>query len=441
MGKALVGRARSSLSMSGGPPDSGYKGVLHWVPAGTTVAQILDYYSNTSADWPFSIYQLTAPNRTTAMTYASLSRAVFLIASLIAQVVTGGGLHVVDQKGRVVNNNKAKRAIDALLHTPDGETPAYQWVEDTVIDLLLDGNYVVHADQMMNSWRLYRCVVWDATTLRAPTSKALTYEVHTIMHPEKMQMVNYRNILHGRWGRAARYGYSRSGRESFATAPVIALRPTLEIGLWGDQWIREFYKSGLTGGNKSKIGVGFEGALTADQTEQIAKFVDSWTRSGNKPLVLGGRPNFFQFKESPQDADSHKLREQQMIETLMYYGMPKEVAGLGTTDWNHAEKVLTIMWRLGVRQHLDRFFAPFNARMLDPGHRLNIDDLDLLRGDTEAQAKMITALGGDAQRRTVGTLDERRRVAGLPIGIEPEDERSGARTGRDVDNEQDKNGT
>ena len=72
----------------------------HLVPANTTWSQILDYASGSGQDWPFDFYSVGLPiNRNTAVSYATLNRCVTLISGMVASLVTGGNLGIVDPMG------------------------------------------------------------------------------------------------------------------------------------------------------------------------------------------------------------------------------------------------------------------------------------------------------------------------------------------------------
>ena len=394
-----------------------------YVPAGITFSQLLDYVSGTGDYGVTSLYSITTPTRETAMTYAAVFRCVTLVAGCIAQLVTGGGLRVVDQDGRTVRNNKAKHAVNALTHLPDGELPAYQWVEDVAMDYLLDGNYVVVAQHSSSMVRLQRCVPWQATAVRGHRSNQLMYEAHPVMRPETKLFVLSDNVCHGRWGLSHRHGYSKSGREMFAAAPVILMRAPLKIGLQADQYISDFFVSGMTGGARSNVAIGFENMLRPEQQEEIRDAVKA-ALVLNRPFVFGGKPTYTQLKDTPQDAEAEKLREFQVREAGRIWGVPAPLLGEQVTQWGAGiEQLAKLYFRFGNNQHLARFFAPLEARLLDPGHRFDVDDLTFLRGDYEAIAQLITALQGDEQRPPVAFVEEMRRLVGLSIDRIPPDER------------------
>ena len=403
------------------------------VPAGVTISQILDYTTNSGgASWPWGIYSFDVPTRETAVTYSGMASVVSLIAGVIAVLVTGGRLSVVDQEGKTVRSNKARRLIAALTSKPDGELPAFQWVQDVVMDQLLDGNSIVWIDRGYSGLRLVRCVPWAATTVRGLATRQLAYDVHPVHLPGESMMVSAMDIAHGRIGGLThRRGYSHTGREGFAMPPVTALRPALRIGLASDAWIGNFFSGDLRGGNKARLAVGLDvPRLTPEQQAEITEYISQYAKSGNKPLVLPNKASFTQLKDTPQDEQSEKLRARQVMDVARYYHIPAPLVGEQVTEWGEGiMSLVKIGYDYGFNLHLQAFLAPYNAQCLDPGQRVHVDAWDLMRGDADSQKKLVEAMGGDAQRRRVGFVEEQRRVLGLPTETIPEDDRPAPKPG------------
>lgn len=404
------------------------------IPSDVTIGQILDYTAGGDT-WPLDFYTLATPTRDTAITYATFHRCVHLIACIIAILVTGGGLSVVDQQGNRVYprkkgstapvNRRAKWAVDALIHDPDGELPALQWVEDTALDYLIDGNYLVWSRRRASAdgLQLDRCIPTQAQIHRGRDTGTPMYELHPIRDPGHTEFVSDRNVCHGRWGLTGRAGLSRNGRERWARPPLIALRPALKIGLQADQWIASYFATGLKGGAKAKVAVGFDGPLNDDEQRQIAEYIKSSVRS-NLPLALGKNASYTQLKEGPQDADAEKLREFQVRECSRVFGVPPPLAGENVTQWGEGIATLArLFWQYGGEHHISRFMAPFESRLLEPGHRFRYDLMRLLMGDWEAMAKVVMAAGGDMQRRRIGHIEEMRHMFGLTVDDPPPDDR------------------
>ena len=85
------------------------------------------------------------------------------------------------------------------------------------------------------------------------------------------------------------------------------------------------------------------------------------------------------------------------------------------TQWGKGiEQLAKLFYRFGGRAHLERFLAPIQLRLLSKGNRFHVDTSDLLRGDSDSIQKMTAAMAGNAQTRPTASMDELRRVQGLP---------------------------
>ena len=116
----------------------------HLVPANTTWSQILDYASGSGESWPLDFYEVGLPiSRNTAVSYATLNRCVTLISGMVAPLVTGGNLGIVDSDGRRRRGVREDRLLEVFATSFDrGITPSHSFVEDSMADYLLDGNFL-----------------------------------------------------------------------------------------------------------------------------------------------------------------------------------------------------------------------------------------------------------------------------------------------------------
>ena len=386
-------------------------------PAGATVGQILDYVGGTGDMWPLDFYRLGLPiNRDAAVSYATLNRCVTLISGAVAQLVAGGNLQVVDSEGRRRRSRRADRVVEVLSTSPDGGvTPAYSFIEDAAADYCLDGNALIvpsmSGDGMLG--RLRRMSAWDADLAYSADGEGM-YRLAPADGPYFTEHAAARDVIHVRWPRLLRHGRARSAREGFALAPVVALRPALDIGIQGDRYIREWFARG----SKSKMHFDLgrqtgERPLTGDQRRQIRDWIVGQARSG-RPIITQDVTSS-SVDDTPQDDQAGKLREFQVAEVARVFGVPAPLLGEQVTEWGAGiEQLAKLFYRFGARQHLERFLAPFATRLLRNGDRFRIDTTDLLRGDADAINKTIMALQGDAQRGPVATREELRHVAGLP---------------------------
>ena len=407
---------------SAGDDYGGYGGPL--VPAGTTIGQILDYVGGSGETWPLDFYGFGAGiSRNSAVTYAPLYRTVTLIAHVVSGLITEGTLSVVDQDGRRRTGRRVDRVMEALTWSPDGgDTPASQVIADAMCDYLLDGNalMVPSFDSQGYVTGMRRMLPWDSDIeygknggkmyRLSPVEKrggAVT-EYHAAM-----------DVLHARWPLVLRYGRSRSTREGFAIAPVVALRPALSIGLHGDRYIQRWFQRGAQG--KLHVDHEIPDGTARPTPEQLAELRDWVHRSvgSQKPLVTVGAKSAM-ISDTPQDREAGKLREHQAQEVAAAYGVPAPLIGVLVTEWGTGLQQLSRQfYKWCISQHVSAFLAPFRLRLLAKGDRFLVDPTDLLRGDPDEIAKLITAIQGDSQRAPVATRTELRRIAGLttdPIG-------------------------
>ena len=387
------------------------------VPAGTTWSQILDYVEGTGAEWPLDLYQpglSGGVHRNSAISFATLNRAVTLISSMIAQLVTGGNLTVVDRDGYRVKTRRAEQVIDILSTSMDGGiTPSYSHVEDGAVDYLLDGNALylpTVADGMLT--KITRMLSWDST-LTYGEQGSLMYRLTPTDGTLTNEYAAALDVIHIRWPRLLRYGRSQSTREGFALSPVVALRPALEIGLRGDNYIRDWF----TRGARSKLHVDYKTPdgeqfppeeMRTDLRAAVSQFTN--TRS---PLVTFDATTS-KIEDTPQDTEAAALRDFQVMEIARVYGIPAPLIGVNVTQWGKGiEQLAKLFYRFGGRAHLERFLAPIQLRLLSKGNRFHVDTTDLLRGDSDSIQKMLMSVSGDAQRDPITSIQERRKIAGL----------------------------
>ena len=399
----------------------GYGGPL--VPAGTTIGQILDYVGGSGDNWPLDFYSFgLGVSRNSAVTYASLFRTVTLVAGVVAQLIAGGNLSVVDPDGRRRTGRRVDRVLEMLTWSPDGgDTPASALIEDAMCDYLLDGNALLipMLDTQGYPSGMRRMLPWDSDITIGKNGGRMYRVTPVDSQGSVTEYFASRDVLHVRWPRVLRYGRSRSTREGFAIAPVVAMRPALSIGLHGDRYIQRWFQRGAQG----KLHVDHaipEGMprLTPDQLAELRDWVHQSVGS-QKPLVTAGASSTM-ISDTPQDREAGNLRVHQAQEVAAAYGVPPPLVGMMVTEWGQGiAELARLFYRFGAKQHAERFLAPFQVRLLRPGDRFHLDLTDLLRGNPEEIAKLLMSMQGDAQRTPVATLTELRRIGGLttdPIG-------------------------
>jgi len=396
---------------------SGSDGGGIFVPADTTWSQILDYAAGDGGDWAFDFFRPGFPtSRDSAVRYATLHRCVTLIAGTIAQLVTRGAMQVVDRAtGRRATGARARRALELLVESPDGVTPALQFVEDAMADYCLDGNALIVVHQPPTGGlaaRLERMRPWGAES-RPARDGTDVYRL-TPIRGLGTEHVAARDLAHVRWPRLQRCGVRGGGRDAFAQAPVVALRPALDIGLQGDQYIREWF----TRGARSRLHVDFpppDGAqpLTPTQRRELVGWVQRYSRTRQPLVTFGGQSS--RIDDTPADSEAERLRAFQVRDVSRVFGVPAPLLNEMVTEWGKGiAELAKLFYRFGARHHLDRLLAACELRLLDRGQRFAVDDTDLLRGDADQVQKLLMALQGDAQRPAVADRGELRHIAGLP---------------------------
>ena len=174
-------------------------------------------------------------NRNNAISYAALNRCVTLIGSILSQLICNGMLKVIDANGNRVNNRRTQQVLYVLADSFDYRgSPATQFIEDGSADYCLDGNALfvpaMDSDGVIRSCRRMR--PWDAygTWKDGEMYYGVTDADDDISGQYTVEYIHRMDMMHVRWPRLVRYGHSRTSRQGFSVAPVVALRPALHIG-------------------------------------------------------------------------------------------------------------------------------------------------------------------------------------------------------------------
>lgn len=400
-------------------------------PRDATVAQILDYVSG---GYSFNIEGLPV-TRNTAVRYITLHRCVSLIAGAISQLVCGGSMKILDQDGKEVKTKYAGSVREILTYSHDGGiNPSLQFIEDMVADYALDGNSLVDPsfDSRGMLTRLRRMRPWDSQ-LVVSRNGAMVYRTSPADGNYATEYISARRLIHARWPRLLRYGQNVSSRDGFSLAPVQALGLTLEIGLGGDTYVKNWFRMGP----KSNLHFDLQpiegvGRTLPEQEKEIKKRIIESTMK-REPVVTYNTKSS-KIEDHPQSAEAAALREFTVQETARFYGVPLPLLSVSIRTWGAAvnEQIGKLGYRWGVKQHLDRILAPLQLRLLRPGQRFVVDPTELVKGDAEGIKDLIMALQGDAQRAPIATREELRYIAGLPrepMGEFPEQPRGMAGQG------------
>ena len=384
------------------------------VPSDQTIGQILDVVSGGAYPYlnSFSIGSF-GDMRNASMNFPAYLRVITLLSGVMSELITNGSLRIYDKEGNLVKTQKARKILNLFEHTPDGETPAQTWVEDWCVDYLVDGNALCEVNKVSNRIvGLNRLSVWDANTVEG-TNGNITYRVRKIGHTLTNEFVDVAsmNVMHSRWPRVLRYSASSTAnRWNFAAPPVRLMRPSLEIGLAGDQYIKEWFE----GNNKSSIGISLKDKLSVKMLPDILDAIADATKKGS-PMLVPAEATFTNLNNNAANKDQDALREFQVSDVARVYGVPGPILGQQVTQWGQGiEQLAKLFWKVCIRQHLIRMLEPAKFRLLEPGQKFAVDPTDLLRGDITSISSLITATRRDAQTDQIATIGEQRKWLGLP---------------------------
>lgn len=234
----LPGRSVGVITLNLGPSESAPSAPSgDLVPAAATWSQILDYAAGTGDDWPFDLYSAGVGGA--VVRYAALFRVLTLISGTIAQLVCApGSLRVMDRDGRRVRSD---RVIDLLTVSPDGgDTPSSHLVEDAVSDYLVRGtSYLLARRGIAGVNRLERMLSGDRSVYHGREGGAM---LRLRRLDGTTEAVARRDVAVVRWPRLI------ATDRIEGASPLTALRPALDIGIQGDRYIREWFRSGAKAG-------------------------------------------------------------------------------------------------------------------------------------------------------------------------------------------------
>ena len=392
------------------------------VPSDVTISQVLDAISGGAYADILSNYSIGLRDiRNASMSFPTYFRVITLLSGVMSELMTNGSLSIVDRDGNKVDSENATRVLNFFEHSPDGYTPAQTWFEDLCIDYLVEGNSLCHIVRGVRNrvMSFERLSVWDANTIQA-TDGSIVYRARFVGHSltNEYKDVAGMNVLHARWPRTLRHSASSSeNRWNFAPPPVRLMRKALEIGLAGDQYIKEWFD----GTNKSSIGISLKDRQAIKSLPAISNSITNASKN-RKPLIIPTDATFTNLNNNAADTNQDQLREFQVSDVARVYGIPGPIMNQQVTQWGQGiEQLAKLFWKTCIRQHLMRILTPAQFHLLKPGQRFEIDPTDLLRGDITSISALITATRRDAQTDQIATVTEQRKWLGLPKNPEGEE--------------------
>lgn len=351
-------------------------------------------------------------DREQALAVGALFRSVTLISSIVAEVVSRT-VQVVDLDERKVPN-QPKHLIEMLRRSPDGQLAAYQFLEDLVMDLLLEGNALVVVERGANSrpMRLRRMAA-DTAFCQKKKGALLYYGELAGTYPGEVNQEwhDSRNVVHARWadltGRETLRG--SGDRAGFVSSPLKPLAHDLKVSREIVKWIAKFYDTRGGSIKSDKAIIYPELVQDPDEQEKIVAAGRQYAESGRTMFLFGG-PKITPLQATPQDAETAALRIQEIQNIGMAFGIPAPLLGINVTQWGSGIAELTrLFWKFSGRQVMNRLMQPMSLKLLPAGREFGISELSLLRGDNEAVTALINATRGTKAAQEIVTRDETRR--------------------------------
>ena len=350
--------------------------------------------------------------------FSPLYRAVTIISSLSAQMLCNGGLSIRDGDDNKVKNRRADRILELLTHSPDGGiTPSLNFIEDVMVDYLLDGNGLVQpfTSAPMMPIGLVRYRPYGAYTV--DDGGPVYYQAQrAVSNDGTLYNVPARDMIHVRWPLLFRGYVASHQRMYFSPAPINLFSRQIMTGMIQDAYLYgRFDKASL-----ASVLINYEAAATGraaptpEQVKQIGLTLADMVKKSAVIVGYGARGS--EVASSPVHEHALAARAQLVEEIARMYGLPLPLLSAPIGQWTRGtnEQVMKMAWRTGVRSHLDRLLSAFKTRLLLPGERFEVDPSEFVRGDAQGIAEMVMAMQGDAQRDPIASRAELRHTAGLP---------------------------
>ena len=366
-------------------------------------------------------------SRSRALKVAVLFRCVTLISSTVAEIVSNS-IYAVDFDRKAIDPQPDR--IRHLLRTsPDGECSAYALIDDLMMDLLLDGNALLVIDRMDGRpYRLRRMISRTAMVRQVRGRLIYDGEIADPMGRNVREQVDSKSLAHARWAdmTGRDLAANRGGRTGFVPSPLVPLADDLQVSREIIRWIAKFYAS--DGGTiKADHSVIYPDKVPQEEQktvlESIAKFAVA-----RKPLVLFGGPKVESLKTLPQDAETSKLRDQEIENIGRVYGIPPPLMGLHTTQWGSGISELSrLYWTYAARPAMNRLLQPLSLRLLPMGQDWVVNEMEMLRGDITALTSLMAVTKGSTADPVLAR-SEHRSLMGVDTPF-PEGEEGNAPAG------------
>ena len=353
-----------------------------------------------------------------------LLRCITLISGVAAQLITEGGLDVVDtETGR---RSPARDVLRLLTRSPDGRQSARVFVQQMMHDLLTTSNCIARVERVNGRvTRLVRQSMVDAQVERDRFGRLVFKTQDWDAMPGQRNDLSDYDIVHSAVGSlrpsTAQGGGLYGGDWQYLSIPLLTLmRPAIEVGLSGEQYVREFFQGGA---NQVPYVVTYEQSLDKDKREDLRTYLRSL--KGREPLIMGGtgedRPAVTPLQPMPQRRDTLDLRLHQDREVARVYGIPAPLVGVETATWGAGIAELgRFGWRFGIKLWVGDLLAGFAHSLLEPGQAFQVDPVELVRGSPEQVAPAVATLVGGPNNPPIISPKEARRMVGFPADVDGE---------------------
>ena len=156
------------------------------------------------------------------MRYPPLFSTVTFISSIVAQLCEG--VTVRNREDNIVENERTMAILRMIAHSPDnGITPSYQFIQDCMLDYLLDGNAIIvpvmergRIPVMLERYRPNGAYTYDPGD-----GGPLIYQIQKALSRQGTQyQVQANRVIHARWGHTESDRVGAGHRQWFAVKPI-----------------------------------------------------------------------------------------------------------------------------------------------------------------------------------------------------------------------------
>ena len=362
-------------------------------------------------------------DRTKALRVGALYRCVTLIASTVSELIANTA-HVVDFD-RTRLESQPVDLLHLIRSSPDDEISGLTYLEDLMMDLLLEGNAlaVIERGPGGQPRRLKRMMVRTAQVVKKKGRLLYYGEIAGPMEKAAPGYVDSKSVVHARWADSTGRDCAptRSNRAGFAVSPLEPLADDLLVSREIVRWIAKFYDT-KGGSLKSDHAVIYPDPVAPKEQDKVIESLAKYalTRSS---MVLFGNPRVESLKTLPQDAETSNLRDQEIENIGRVYGIPPPLMGLHVTQWGSGISELTrLYWKFAGRPAMNRLLQPLSLRLLPRGQEFAVSEIEMLRGDMAALTSLITATRGQGGEPPILGRQEQRSMIGVDTPFPEEDE-------------------